>query len=59
MPATACREAVSIQGPEQREVHLRHPELSLPALKAVLAYLYTERLDVATAELAAVLRIAQ
>ena len=40
-------------------VHLRSAELSAVALKAVLAFMYTERLDVAIEDVEAVLRVAK
>lgn len=42
-----------------RVVQLRSVELSAAALKAVLAFLYTERLDVAIEDVEAVLRVAR
>ena len=47
--------------PEQpqsaRVVHLGHPGLSPAALKAVLVFMYTERLDVGIEEVEPVLRV--
>ena len=42
-----------------RTVNLKNAALSAAALKAVLAFMYTERLDVAIEEVDAVLRVAR
>ncbi|CAK0738830.1 hypothetical protein CVIRNUC_001099 [Coccomyxa viridis] len=44
---------------EYRTVNLKNAALSAAALKAVLAFMYTERLDVAIEEVDAVLRVAR
>ena len=45
------------QLPRTRTVHLGNPALSPAALKAVLVFLYTERLDVGIEEVEPVLRV--
>ena len=50
--------ATAAQGDkQQRVVHLGNPGLSPAALKAVLVFMYTERLDVAIEEVEPVLRV--
>ena len=54
--------SVCVQGSDAgpyRVVQLKSAELSAAALKAVLAFLYTERLDVAIEDVEAVLRVAR
>ena len=41
----------------RRVVHLGHPGLKAAALKAVLVFMYTERLDVGIEEVESVLRV--
>jgi len=39
-----------VQGDGAREVHLRHGQLPAAGLRALLVWMYTERVDVATAD---------
>ncbi len=62
MHALICRCILRVQeldGGGYRVVQLRNAELSPVGLKAVLAFMYTERLDVAMEDVEAVLRVAK